>query len=102
MQVPLEHILLLGACLFSIGLAIIVTRKNIIMVLMGIEMVFCAANINFAAFSYYDPELLQGQIFAVFVIVIAAAEAALALAIIYKIYLHFKTLNLEEINKLKG
>lgn len=100
-EIPLEHFLFVGAALFSIGMVVVITRKNVIMVLMGIELLLNAANINFIAFSKYDPAMLQGQAFAVFVIVIAAAEAAIALAIILKIYSGFQTLDLDKINQLK-
>ncbi|HWZ21226.1 MAG TPA: NADH-quinone oxidoreductase subunit NuoK, partial [Cytophagaceae bacterium] len=86
--------------LFSIGVAIVVTKRNIIVVLAGIELILNAANINFVAFSTQDG-MLKGQLFALFVIVIAAAEATIALAIVVQVYKHFKTSNLDEINKLK-
>lgn len=101
-MIPLEHYLLLSAFLFCVGLVIMLTKRNIIVVLMGIELLFNAANINLIAFSQYDAELLQGQVFSLFVIVVAAAEAAIALAIIIQVHRFFKTSNLDEISKLKG
>lgn len=101
-NIPLEHFLIIAAALFVIGALIIITKKNVIVVLMGIELIFNAANINLVAFSQYDPELLKGNMFALFIIVIAAAEAAVALAIILKVYHHFKTANIDEIRDLKG
>jgi len=101
-MIPLEHFLILGALLFSIGMAVIISRKNAIVVLMGIELVFNAANINLVAFSQYDPKMLQGQMFALFVIVVAAAEVAVGLAIILRVYQFYKTSSLDRINQLKG
>jgi NADH:ubiquinone oxidoreductase subunit K len=96
-QIPLEHILLLGAVLFSLGVLAVITKRHAVVVLMGIELIFNAANLNLVAFSRYDPSLLQGQLFSLFVIVVAAAEAAVALAIVLRVYQHFKTANLNEI-----
>lgn len=101
MQITLTHYLILSAILFSLGLFGVVTRKNAILVLMGIELILNAANINFIAFSRYGGMQLDGQAIAVFVIILAAAEAAIALAIVLNIYKQFKTVNVDEINKLK-
>lgn len=100
-MIPLEHFLILSAILFSIGLVTVVTKKNAIVVLLGVELILNAANINLVAFSQYDPVNLQGQIFTIFVIVIAAAEAAVALALVLKVYNFFKTSNLNEVDKLE-
>ena len=99
-MIPLLHYLIISSILFSIGVAIVVTKRNIIVVLAGIELILNAANINFVAFSTQDG-MLKGQLFALFVMVIAAAEATIALAIVVQVYKHFKTSNLDEINKLK-
>lgn len=96
-QIPLEHILLLSAVLFCLGLLAVITKRHAVVVLMGVELIFNAANLNLVAFSRYDPSLLQGQLFSLFVIVVAAAEAAVALAIVLRVYQHFKTANLNEI-----
>lgn len=98
----LDYILFLGAFLFCAGLYVVVTRKNAIMVLIGIELMLNAANINLVAFSSFDPIALQGQIFSIFVITIAAAEAAVGLSIVVKVYQHFQTADLDKINDLKG
>ncbi len=90
-----------SAILFSLGILGIVTRKNAIMVLMGIELILNAANINFVAFTKYGNFGLQGQLIALFVIVLAAAEAAVALAIVLNIYKTFSTVNVDEIDTLK-
>ena len=101
---PLHGYLLLSALLFSIGLAGAVTRRNAILVLIGIELMLNAANLNFIAFWRYGghPEALTGVMFAIFAIGVAAAEAAVGLAMIISIYRHFKTINLDQIDSLKG
>lgn len=96
-QIPLEHILLLSAALFTIGVLAVITKRHAVVVLMGIELIFNAANLNLVAFSRHDPQLIQGQMFSLFVILVAAAEAAVALAIVLKVYQHFKTANLNQI-----
>ena len=93
--------LYLAALLFVIGLVIVMTKRNAVIVLMGIELMLNAANINLVAFAKYDPSI-KGQLFALFVIIIAASEAAVALAIVFRAVKYFKTTNLDEINKLKG
>ena len=98
-QIPLEHILLLSAVLFSLGILAVITKRHAVVVLMGIELIFNAANLNLVAFNRYDPSLMQGQVFALFVMVVAAAEAAVALAIVLRVYQHFQTANL---NQIKG
>jgi NADH-quinone oxidoreductase subunit K len=100
-HVGLSHFLIVSSILFSLGLFGIVTRKNAVMVLMGIELVLNSANINFIAFAKYGNFGLQGQIMALFVIVLAAAEAAIALAIVLNIYKTFSTVNVDEIDTLK-
>jgi NADH-quinone oxidoreductase subunit K len=97
----LTHFLILSGMLFSLGLFAILTRRNALMVLMGIELVLNAANINFIAFSRYVSTSLDGHVVAVFVIILAAAEAAIALAIILNIYQNFNTVNVDEISKLR-
>ncbi len=100
-QPGLPHFLLISAVLFSLGVFAIVTRRNAIQVLMGIELILNAANINFIAFSRYSWGTFDGQVIAVFVIILAAAEAAIALAIVLNIYQTFNTVNVDEINKMK-
>lgn len=101
MTIGLQHFLIISALLFSFGIFGIVTRKNAVMVLMGIELILNAANINFIAFAKYGNFGYQGQMIALFVIVLAAAEAAIALAIVLNIYKNFATVNVDEIDKLK-
>jgi NADH-quinone oxidoreductase subunit K len=97
----LIHFLILSGLLFSFGIFAILTRRNAIMVLMGVELVLNAANINFVAFSRYVTTSLDGHVVAIFVIILAAAEAAIMLAIILNIYQNFNTVNVDEINQLK-
>ena len=100
----LQSYLLLSALLFSIGLAGALTRRNAILVLVGIELMLNAANLNFIAFWRYGPapSALTGIMFAIFSISVAAAEAAVGLAIILAAYRHCKTTDLEQMNSLKG
>ena len=101
MHVGLTHYLILSAILFSLGMYGVITRRNAVLVLMGIELILNSANINFVAFSRFSGMHLDGQAIAVFVIILAAAEAAIALAIILNIYNRFNTVNVDEISKLK-
>ncbi|MFL5730635.1 MAG: NADH-quinone oxidoreductase subunit NuoK [Cytophagaceae bacterium] len=100
-MIGIEQFMIVSAALFCIGMIIIITKKNAIVVLMGIELILNAANINLVAFSRYD-ERLQGQMFALFVIVIAASEAAVALAIILNLYHYIKTPDPGNADQLKG
>lgn len=101
---PLQHYLILSAALFAIGLAGAVTRRNAIMVLIGIELMLNAANLNFIAFWRYnpDPEAMRGVMFVIFAIAIAAAEAAVGLALIIAIHRHYKTAQVDKLDSLKG
>ena len=96
--------LTLSAFLFAIGLAGALTRRNAIIVLIGIELMLNAANLNFIAFWRFSehPEALTGVMFVIFSIGVAAAEAAVGLALIIAIYRHFKTTNLDQIHSMKG
>ncbi len=100
-QPGLTHFLIISALLFSMGIFAILTRRNAVMVLMGIELVLNAANINFIAFSRFTTGTFDGQVISIFVIILAAAEAAIALAIVLNIYQNFNTVNVDEINQLK-
>lgn len=101
MEITLTHFLIISAILFSFGVFAIITRRNAIMVLMGIELILNSANINFLAFSRYGGLNIEGQMAAIFVIILAAAEAAIALAIVLNIYKRFNTVNVDEISILK-
>ncbi len=99
--VGVYHYLFVSTILFALGIFGIVTRKNAVMVLMGVELILNAANINFVAFARYGNFGFQGQLMALFVIVLAAAEAAIALAIVLNIYKVFSSVNVDEIDRLK-
>lgn len=101
-QPGLNHFLVVSAILFSLGLLAVISRRNIIMVLMGIEVILNSANINFVAFSRYGVLSLDGHLFALFVIIIAAAEAAIALAIALNIYNRFGSVDIDHISELKN
>ncbi|MBT8380232.1 MAG: NADH-quinone oxidoreductase subunit NuoK [Ignavibacteria bacterium] len=101
MEVTLTHFLIVSTILFCLGIYGIVTRKNAVMVLMGIELILNASNINFVAFSRFGNFGLQGQLIALFVIVLAAAEAAVALAIVLNVYKTFVNVNVDEIDSLR-
>jgi NADH-quinone oxidoreductase subunit K len=100
-HVQLSHFLILSALLFALGVYAIATRRNAILVLMGVELVLNAANLNLIAFSRFGVAGLDGQAAAVFVIILAAAEAAIALAIVLNIFHRFQTINVDEISALK-
>ncbi len=93
--------LFIAALLFSLGLFAVITRRNAIAVLMGVELILNSANLNFLAFARFGGMVIAGHIFALFVIVMAAAEVAVALAIIINLYNNFRTINVDEINNLK-
>ena len=99
--IPLEHFLFVAAALFSIGLAITITKRHFIGMLLGIELMLNAVNINLVAFSRHDPEKLSGQLFALFVIVVAAAEVTVALAIILRVYGHYNTVDPDKVSEMK-
>lgn len=104
-MIPLSWHLCLAAVLFGIGLAGALTRRNAIIVLIGIEIMFNAANLNLIAFWKYSPnavEALTGQMFALFTIGIAAAEVAVGLALVIAIYRHYKTVDVTKVKELHG
>ena len=100
----LQAYLLIAALLFCVGLIGALTRRNAILVLIGVELMLNAANLNFIAFWRFSPnaEALDGVMFVIFSIGIAAAEAAVGLALIIAIYRHYKTSNVDEVKELKG
>lgn len=100
-MIPLSHFFIISACLFCIGLYAVLTKKNAIQILIGIEFMINAAVLNFVAFGRFDKVNGGGQLFALFAIVLAAAGVAVALAIILNVYKHFKTIDPSKINKLK-
>ncbi|HJL84774.1 MAG TPA: NADH-quinone oxidoreductase subunit NuoK [Candidatus Marinimicrobia bacterium] len=100
-MVDLNTYLVIGALLFSLGLFGVITRRNGVAVLMGVELILNAANVNFVAFARFGGMDLSGHIFSLFVIILAAAEAAVALAIILNIYNNMGTINIDEADQLK-
>ena len=101
-MITLTHFLVLGAILFSISIAgIFLNRKNVILLLMAIELMLLAVNMNFIAFSHYLNDL-SGQVFVFFILTVAAAEAAIGLAILVVIYRNRVTINVQDLESLKG
>jgi NADH-quinone oxidoreductase subunit K len=100
-MVPVGHYLMLGAALFTIGVIGVLTRRNIIVILMSVELILNAVNINLAAFARQLADV-SGQVFAIFVITVAAAEAAVGLGILIALFRHRQTINADEIDLLKG
>jgi NADH-quinone oxidoreductase subunit K len=97
----LTHFLVLSLVLFSIGVAGVLSRRNIIIVLMSLELVFNAANLSLAAFGHYL-QSLEGVVFVIFSITIAAAEVAVGLAILVVVYRRRKTVYVDELNEMRG
>ena len=97
----LQNYLLVSAILFSLGLFAVITRRNAVAVLMGVELILNSANINFVAFSRFGGMNFSGHVFALFVIIMAAAEAAVALAIIINLYNNYQSINVDEASQLK-
>jgi NADH-quinone oxidoreductase subunit K len=101
--IGLTHYLFLGAVLFVCGVLCMATKRNAIGVLMGVELVLNGVNVNFVAFARYNPVFtVEGQIFALFTIVMAAAEAAIALAIVLNFYNNHLTVDVDTAEELKG
>jgi NADH-quinone oxidoreductase subunit K len=112
LSIGLPHFLVVGAVLFALGIVTVVTRRNAVGILMGVELILNAANVNFVAFNHYVvagrkvianasiPDL-GGQMFSIFVIVLAAAEAAVGLAIVLAIYQTFRTIDVAETGLLR-
>ena len=101
-MVSLSHYLVLGAILFAISIVgIFLNRKNVIILLMAIELMLLAVNMNFVAFSYYLQDT-SGQIFVFFILTVAAAESAIGLAILVVLFRSLHTINVDDLDKLKG
>ncbi len=101
MPVPMTHVLVFSLLLFSIGMLGVLTRRNAIVILMSIELMLNAANINFIAFSLQLNNMM-GQVFGVFTIAVAAAEVAVGLAVLLALYRNRDTVNVDEIHIMKG
>lgn len=102
MMLPVHHLLHLGAFLFCAGLAVVIVKRNAIMVLLGIELMLNASNLNLVAFNAQHPSTPDGQIFALFVIIVAVCEAAVGLAIVLRVYRYYQSSVPDEIADLKG
>ncbi len=101
-MISLSHYLVLGAILFAIGLVgIFLNRKNVIILLMSIELMLLAVNMNFVAFSHYLQDI-SGQIFVFFILTVAAAESAIGLAILVVLFRNLRTINVDDLDELKG
>jgi NADH-quinone oxidoreductase subunit K len=100
-NVGLEHFLTVGALLFGLGIFAVMTRRNAVGLLMGVELILNAANVNFVAFARYVEHGLDGQVVAAFVIVLAAAEAAVALAIVLAMFRNFGTVHVDAVSRLQ-
>lgn len=101
-MIPLSHYLILGGVLFSLSVAgIFLNRKNVIVLLMSIELMLLAVNFNFIAFSHYNGDL-AGQVFVFFILTVAAAEAAIGLAILVVLFRNRQTINVRDLDELKG
>lgn len=101
MEIGLNHYLVLSAILFGLGLFAMISRRNAILVLMGIELILNAANINLVAFSHYGGLGVDGQVLTIFVMILAVAEAAVALGIVLNLYNNFATVDVDEANSMK-
>ncbi len=102
LSLTLSHYLVLGAILFAIAvIGIFLNRKNLIVLLMAIELMLLAVNINFVAFSYYLGDM-HGQVFVFFILTVAAAESAIGLALLVLLFRNKSNINIDELNALKG
>ena len=101
-MIPLSHYLILSAIIFAIAVVgIFLNRKNVVILLMAIELLLLAVNINFVAFSHYLQDM-AGQVFVFFILTVAAAEAAIGLAILIVLFRNRRTINVEDLNRLRG
>jgi NADH-quinone oxidoreductase subunit K len=101
-MIPLSHYLILGALLFAVGVVgIFMNRKNLIVLLMAIELMLLAVNMNFIAFAHYLNDL-SGQVFVFFILTVAAAESAIGLAILVALFRNLRSINVDDLGSLKG
>ncbi|MBK1691466.1 MAG: NADH-quinone oxidoreductase subunit NuoK [Ectothiorhodospira sp.] len=101
-MIPLSHYLVLGAILFALSVTgIFLNRKNLIILLMCVELMLLAVNMNFVAFSHYLGDLV-GQVFVFFILTVAAAEAAIGLAILVLVFRNRETINVQDLDEMKG
>jgi NADH-quinone oxidoreductase subunit K len=100
--IALPHFLILAAILFVCGILTILLKRNAIGILMGVELILNSANINYLAFAFYGGGTYDGQIFAIFVIMLAAAEAVIGLAVVLAIYQNFRTIDVDATETMSG
>jgi NADH-quinone oxidoreductase subunit K len=101
-MIPLNHYLVLGAILFALSVVgIFLNRKNLIVLLMAIELMLLAVNMNFIAFAHYNNDL-SGQVFVFFILTVAAAESAIGLAILVALFRNLRSINVDDLGSLKG
>jgi len=101
-QVGLEHFLVVGTLLFALGVVCVITRRNAVAILIGIELILNASGLNLIAFSHYNDRAVEGSVFVLFVIVLAAAEAVVALALILAIKRRLRTIDVDRTSSLRG
>jgi len=102
MEVGLFHYLVVAAILFCLGLLTVITRRNTVGILLGVELILNGAALNFVAFGHFVVGDIAGQIFTVFIIVLAASEAAIALAIVLTVYRNYRSIMADRLTSLKG
>jgi len=102
LDIGLRHFLFVSLTVFVLGLYCVLTRKNAIGILLGVELILNSANINYIAFSHFSSGNYDGQVFAIFVIMLAAAEAVIGLAIVLGIYQNFSSIDIEAVDSLQG
>src|SRR3954466_1040417 len=102
MHIGLVHYLTVAAVLFGLGLLTVMTRRNAVGILLGVELILNAAGLNFIAFSHFVTGGIAGQVFTVFIIILAASEAAIALAIVLQVYKGYRTISTDDIHDLKN
>ena len=102
MTITLSHYILISAFLLGFGLVCVLTRRNIVAMLMGVELILNAANVNLVAFSRFTTGDIDGQVFALFGILLAAAEAVVALAIVLQVFRSFSSVDVDDVSTMKG
>ncbi len=102
LEIGLRHYLFVSLLVFVLGLFCVLTRKNAIGILLGVELILNSANINYVAFSHFSSGTYDGQVFAIFAIMLAAAEAVIGLAIVLGIYQNFSSIDIEAVDSLQG
>jgi NADH-quinone oxidoreductase subunit K len=101
LEVGLVHYLVVGAILFALGFLTLMTRRNAVGMLLGVELILNAAGVNFVAFSHYVTSGVAGQVFTVFIIILAASEAAIGLAVVLLVFRHYRTIDTQKVSELR-